>query len=239
MLTPPELLGNGAMAVFLFNSLVPLSALGVLTNVNFTSGGATKVLALLIFIAGVLWIGFGALIARRLNNGYREGTLTGQFFKHIAQDPTKKRSAVKTGSMMVGAMVFDSMASQVVMQLLPFPLNYMYWMGMWPAVPFLLFGLLPGVITFMGVGPIMSLAAVMEAGGDGTEYVEASKIHWFYSLSPADRDRVREGSDLEGGDDDSDSDDIEKRPIAKPRPSAPGRLAAHQPAAINHTDSFN
>jgi hypothetical protein len=218
------LLGNGAVAIFIFNSLIPLASLGTLTNMNFTSGGVTKVLALLIFIVGVLWIGYGAILARRLNRIYREGTFSGQMFKNMAKNPqdakkTKRPMLRAVGT--VAALAADSAGAQILMSILPFPLNYFYWMGMWPFIPFIFFGLIPAIITFMGIGPLMGLAAVFDAGGDGTEYVEASKIHWFYSLTPKDRDRVREGSDLEGGSDDDSDSDGERR--AKPRIGGPGR----------------
>lgn len=202
-----------------------MAALGMLTNVNFTSGGATKVIALLIFIVGILWVSFGAIMARRMNKGYHEGTISGQVFKSYAKDPNGKNSGKKMGLGIAASLVADTAISQLAIQFLPFPLNYFYWMGMYPFIPFIIFGLIPGVLTFMGISPLMSLAGVLDAGGDGTEYVEASKIHWFYSLSPADRDRVREGSDLEGDDDESgDSDDEDrKKKVHKQRPGAPGR----------------
>ena len=182
---------------------MPLAAIGVLTNTSFTSGTATKVLALMIFIVGIMWFVFGGMLARRFSSGYMNWTPSGFMFKKYAKDPTQtKNLRYAVGA----ALVADSVAQNILLNNLPFPLNYFYWMGMWPIVPFLLFGMIPAVVTWIALGPMMSLAGVMDAGGDGTEYVEAKKIHWFYSLSPADRDRVREGSDLEDGDDDDDSD---------------------------------
>lgn len=180
-------------------------AIGVLTNTSFTSGTATKVLALMIFIVGIMWFVFGGMLARRFSSGFMNWTPSGYMFKKYAQDPSKTSNL----RWAVGAaLVADTAAMNIMLNNLPFPLNYFYWMGMWPVVPFLIFGVLPAFMTWVALGPMMSLAGVMDAGGDGTEYVEAKKIHWFYSLSPADRDRVREGSDLEENDDeDSDDDD--------------------------------
>lgn len=193
------------MAIFIFNSLVPLVSIAVLTNTGFTSGGATKVIAFLIFVVGVLWFVFGATIARRLNNGYTTFSVSGQAFKYYAKHPKNK---LALGAAVGGAMFVDKALAQILISNLPFPLNYLYWMGMWPLVPFAVFGALPAIITWSSLGALVSLASVMDAGGDGTEYVEAKRIHWFYSLSPADRDRVREGSDLE--DEDGEEDDEEK-----------------------------
>ncbi len=193
---------------------------------NFNSGTATKLLALLLFIGGLFWVGFGGLLARRLSVVYREGTLTGQFMKNMIKDPNAGKHKLRSAGLFIGAISADSFATRYIMDMLPFPLNYMYWMGMWPVVPFLIFGLLPAMLTFMGIGPLMSLAGVMDAGGDGTEYVEASKIHWFYSLNPDDRNRVREGSDLEGGNSSDSDSDIERRPLSKPRVVGPVRHAA-------------
>jgi hypothetical protein len=180
-------------------------------NTSFTSGTATKVIALMLFIVGVMWFVFGGMVARRLSHGYTNFTPSGYLFKKYAQDTSKtKNLRYAVGS----ALVLDSTVINVMVNNLPFPLNYFYWMGMWPIVPFLAFGIVPAFATWIALGPIMSLSGVMDAGGDGTEYVEAKKIHWFYSLSPADRDRVREGSDLEGeGDADSDdnSDDEDRK----------------------------
>ena len=182
---------------------MPLVAIGVLTNTSFTSGTATKVLALMIFIVGIMWFVFGGMLARRFSSGFMNWTPSGYMFKKYAQDPTKTSNL----RWAVGAsLVLDTAAQKVLLNNLPFPLNYFYWMGMWPVVPFILFGAIPAFLTWVALGPMMSLAGVMDAGGDGTEYVEAKKIHWFYSLSPADRERVREGSDLEDGDEDSDED---------------------------------
>ena len=179
-------------------------AIGVLTNTSFTSGTATKVLALMIFIVGIMWFVFGGLLARRFSSGFMNWTPSGYMFKKYAQDPTKTSNL----RWAVGAsLVADTAAQKILLNNLPFPLNYFYWMGMWPVVPFILFGVIPAFATWVALGPMMSLAGVMDAGGDGTEYVEAKKIHWFYSLSPADRERVREGSDLEDGDDEESDDD--------------------------------
>jgi hypothetical protein len=157
----------------------------------------------MVFIVGIMWFVFGGMLARRFSAGYMNWTPSGYAFKKYAQDPTKtKNLRYAVGA----ALVLDTAAQKILLNNLPFPLNYFYWMGMWPIGPFVLFGLIPATMTWTALGPMMSLAGVMDAGGDGTEYVEAKKIHWFYSLSPADRDRVREGSDLEDGDDDSDND---------------------------------
>ena len=80
----------------------------------------------------------------------------------------------------------------------------------------------------------MGLSAVMDAGGDGTEYVDAKRIHWFYSLSPADRDRVREGSDLEEGESDysdSDSEDEERGIVRK----AAARVVSDEEEGVKRT----
>ena len=176
----------------------------MLTNTSFTSGTATKVLALMIFIVGIMWFVFGGMLARRFSSGFMNWTPSGYMFKKYAQDPTKTNNL----RWAVGAsLVADTAAQSILLNNLPFPLNYFYWMGMWPVVPFILFGVIPAFMAWIALGPIMSLAGVMDAGGDGTEYVEAKKIHWFYSLSPADRERVREGSDLEEGDDEESDDD--------------------------------
>ena len=198
-------MGNGSVAIFIFNSIVPVIAMGVLTNTSFTSGAATKVLALLIFIVGIMWFVFGATLAQRLNSGYTNFSPSAYGFKRYAENPNRKGSLA--GGLFAGIFL-DRAVANVMINNLPFPMNYFYWMGMWPMVPLTVFGLLPAILTWSSMGSLMALAAVMDAGGDGTEYVEAKKIHWFYSLSPKDRERVREGSDLEDGED-SDSDSSE------------------------------
>lgn len=221
-----EVLGNSSIALFIFNCFIPLVAIGVLTNTSFTSGSATKVLALLMLVVGIMWLVFGGGLARRLSNGYTSFVPSGALFKRYAQNPEKNKVS---GGLALGSAIFlDRTAATAMINVLPFPLNYFYWMGMWPIVPFCLFGLLPSVFSWSSLGALMGLAAVMDAGGDGTEYVEAKKIHWFYSLSPADRERVREGSDLEDGDDSSDSSDsddeetgIVKKSKAKATAAAP------------------
>lgn len=157
----------------------------------------------MIFTCGVVWVIYGAMLARKLNNGYVEFTASGFFLRRYGKDTRR------TGQLALGffsAIAVDKAIAKFILQFAPFPLNYFYWMGMYPYVPFLIFGVLPSIFVFSGIGPIMSLAAVMDAGGDGTEYLEARKIHWFYSLSPEDRERVREGSDLEGEEGDSSVD---------------------------------
>ena len=200
------------MAIFIFNSIIPILSIGVLSNTAFTSGGGTKVIALLIFIVGVLWFVFGSMLARRLNNGYTMFLPSGQAFKQYAKNPQNK---AMLGLAMGSALVLDKGATSMMMANLPFPLNYFYWMGMRPIVPFLIFGLVPALVTWASLGVIVSLASVMDAGGDGTEYVEAKRIHWFYSLSPPDRDRVREGSDLEEEESAAESGDEERGGIGK------------------------
>ena len=221
-----EILGHESVAVFIFCSLVPLACIGVLTNTNFTSGSATKVLAFLTFLVGVGWFVFGATLARRLNNGYTSFTPSGHFFKKAAKQTDDPEKSAKNMKYALGsALLLDATVANVMINNLPFPLNYFYYMGMWPIIPFLLFGAVPAFTTWMGLGTLVSLASVMDAGGDGTEYVEAKKIHWFYSLSPADRERVREGSDLEGElDSESDDESDEERGHAKRKG---GAVSAH------------
>ena len=196
------------------NTLIPIAAIGVLTNVSFSSGGATKAIALLVFIVGILWFVFGTMLARRLNRGYTTFTPSGYFFKKYAKDPNDSKNL---GRGVTAALFLDATAANLMINNLPFPLNYFVWMGMWPMVPFALFGLLPAIATWISLGPLMSLAGIMDAGGDGTEYVDAKKIHWFYSLTPAERDRVREGSDLEDGSDSEDDSDSEIETGRRPR----------------------
>lgn len=177
---------------------------------------ATKIMAFLIFMVGLMWIVYGATLARKFNSGFINFTPSGYFFKKYAKDPSKSRNMVgAVGS----ALVLDRAAATLIMQNAPFPLNYFYWMGMWPIIPFIFFGAIPAVVTWIAVGPMVNLSSVMDAGGDGTEYVEAKKIHWFYSLSPADRERVREGSDLDNTSDD-DSDDDAERGNSRKKPAA-------------------
>jgi hypothetical protein len=184
-------------------------------NTSFNSGAGTRLLALLIFTCGIVWIIYGGMLARKLNNGYVEFTASGIFLKRYAKNPNNKLSFTAG---VASGLILDKAIANMVLQFAPFPLNYFYWMGMFPYVPFLIFGVLPAVFTFFGLGPLLSLASVMDAGGDGTEFVEAKKIHWFYSLSPEDRERVREGSDLEGeGDEDDESEysDDEERGLTR------------------------
>jgi hypothetical protein len=177
-------------------------------NESFNSGGGTKLIAGLIFLVGACWIVYGGSFARKLNNGYINFTPSGFFMKRYIK--TNNKSDFRRG--MGSAVFLDSFAAKMIIEHAPFPLNYLYWLGMYPLVPFALFGVLPALATWLAVGPLVSLGGVMDAGGDGTEYVEAKQIHWFYSLSPEDRERVREGSDLEddGDGDRSDSDDEER-----------------------------
>lgn len=200
------------MAIFIFNAIIPMVSVGVLSNSAFTSGGGTKVIALLIFIVGVLWFVFGSMLARRLNNGYTMFLPSGQAFKQYAKNPQNK---LMLGAAVGSALVLDKAWAGFAMSNLPFPLNYFYWLGMRPVVPFLVFGLVPALVTWSSLGVIVSLASVMDAGGDGTEYVEAKRIHWFYSLSPPDRERVREGSDLEEEDSSVESGHEERGGIGK------------------------
>ena len=201
------MLGNSSVAIFIFNAIVPLVGMVVLTNMSFTSGSATKVIAVLIFIVGLMWIVFGATLARRLNNGYVFLLPSGQAFRSYSKTQDKKMAGAALGS----ALFLDTFASTILMNNLPFPLNYFYYMGMFPVIPFAVFGFLPGILTWSSMGVLVSLAGVMDAGGDGTEYVEAKRIHWFYSLNEADRERVREGSDLEGEEEDeSDQDSVDE-----------------------------
>lgn len=200
----PEVLGQESIAMFLFNGVVPLACLGMIMSTSFNSAGGTRLVALLIFIVGLVWIIYGATLAQKLNRGYINFTASGMFMKKFASDPSKKRYMV--GGILSAAVV-DPMMSNLILQFAPYPLNYFYYMGMFPYIPFAIFGLLPAIFTFVALGPLLSLASVMDAGGDGTEYVDARKIHWFYSLNPDDRERVREGSDLEGDSSDDSSDE--------------------------------
>lgn len=212
-----ELLGNTAVGIFIFCSIVPIVSMGVLTNTGFTSGAATKVIAVLTFLVGATWFVFGSMLARKLNNGYRSFVPSGMAFKKYAENPEGNGKLMAGG--MIAAVTIDSVWIRVMMEVLPFPLNYFYYMGIYPIIPFMAFGLFPAVVTWMSLGSLMSLASVMDAGGDGTEYVEAKKIHWFYSLSASDRDRVREGSDLDGEDDsEDDSDSDEEAGLVKKAP---------------------
>ena len=186
--------------------------IGALMNESFNSGGGTKLIAGLIFIVGVCWVVYGGTLARKLNNGYINFTPSGQFMKQYTKNPSKK-GFFYAG--MGSAVLLDSFAAKMIMEHAPFPLNYLYWLGMYPFVPFALFGVLPAFATWLAVGPLVSLASVMDAGGDGTEYVEAKQIHWFYSLSPEDRERVREGSDLEDEEDDDNDSEDEERGLTK------------------------
>jgi hypothetical protein len=204
--------------MFIFNSVIPITCLGVLLNSSFNSGAATRLIALLIFVVGIVWIVYGATLARKLNNGYVQFTGSGALLRKYAEDPSKKRYLYGG---IASAMFVDQALASLILQFAPYPLNYFYWMGMYPYVPFLIFGFIPAVFTWIALGPLLSLASVMDAGGDGTEYVDAKKIHWFYSLSPEDRDRVREGSDLEGESDessDSDDSDDEEKGLTKNKP---------------------
>ena len=204
-----ELLGNASVALFIFNSIVPLVGIGILSNVGYQSGSGTKIVAVMMFLVGVAWFVFGARLAMRLNQGYTSLTPGSAFFKK-SMDPSLSAKSKSTymGLGMASAVLLDTAASRIALQMLPFPLNYFYYGGMFPLYPFIMFGVIPALFSWMCLGSLMSLASVMEAGGDGTEYVEAKKIHWFYSLSAKDRDRVREGSDLEGeGDSENDDDD--------------------------------
>jgi hypothetical protein len=166
----------------------------------------------MIFLVGILWLVFGGGLARRLSNFYTTFTLSGQAFREYQRTGSKKALA---GAVVAGV-TLDRFVASVAINNLPFPLNYLYWMGMWPIIPFLIFGLLPSLFTWTSIGSLVGLASVMDAGGDGTEYVEAKRIHWFYSLSPVDRERVREGSDLEDGEEESDDEsDDEERGLTK------------------------
>jgi hypothetical protein len=198
--------------MFLFNSLVPVACLGVIMSSSFNSAGGTRLIALMIFIVGITWIIYGATLAQKLNRGYVNFTLSGQFMKRYAKNPGSKSTLVKG---VVAASIADPLIANLILQFAPYPLNYFYYMGMFPYIPFAIFGVLPAIFTFFAIGPLLSLASVMDAGGDGTEYVEAKKIHWFYSLSPDDRDRVREGSDLEGDSDDRDDSSDEERGLTR------------------------
>jgi hypothetical protein len=161
-------------------------------------------MAFLIFLVGFCWIIYGAMFSRKLNTGYINFTPSGAMLKQYSKDTSDRKWLY--GGVAVGV-IGDRFAAEMLIRYLPFPLNYFYWMGMYPIVPFLIFGFVPAVCTWLAVSPLVSLSSVMDAGGDGTEYVDAKQIHWFYSLSPEERDRVREGSDLEGDSDDSDDEE--------------------------------
>ncbi|EER18808.1 hypothetical protein Pmar_PMAR006430 [Perkinsus marinus ATCC 50983] len=68
----------------------------------------------------------------------------------------------------------------------------------------------------VGVSLTTRCLDVVEAGGDGTEFCRAEDIPWFYSLSPADQEKVRNG-ELSDDEDDDDDEVNSNRPY---RPKA-------------------
>jgi hypothetical protein len=173
-----------------------------------------KVLGALVVVSGFGWLIASVLLGRRLNALFFQ-YLPSTTMMRSAMNTLQKddKSAIYKGVKLIGSVVAGSVLNNVAVdaavRLLGEPLNWCVYAATNPFIPVTVFGLAPVIHCLASVGVIFSYAGVLEAGGDGSEYVDADRIEWFYRLSKKEQHKVVDSRGYVSSDDGSSSSDSE------------------------------
>lgn len=198
------LIGTTAYFAFLFGVLVPIVGIA-LVFMGGKKDNALKIWSGFAVVSGLTWLIYGMMFTRDLVMNYYK-IMPGSVLARAGMRQGGVGGSVMAGVGMATSMVLNPMITQMAERSLPYPLNWAVWCAVRPYVPMSILGIIPAICIWQCVPVMLALASIVKAGGDGTEFVPASRIKWFYKLSESKRQRVRDGSDLEGGDTDSSND---------------------------------
>jgi hypothetical protein len=171
--------------------------------------GLYKAYAGITVLCGVCWLLASILFARDLHHFIYTNSIPNLLMTSAGHSKSMAMKGLKIGVGMTVGVALQREMLMMMIHVLGEPLNWLIYAAWYPWAPPLLFGMPAMIHALSSVSPILELAKVIEAGGDGTEFVEAKHIQRFYKLSKKEQEKVREnmGFDDSSSDDDSESSD--------------------------------
>ncbi|KAF4697398.1 hypothetical protein FOZ60_007483 [Perkinsus olseni] len=173
----------------------------------------------MLFLSGILWITYGIHFGFKVRSFYAQ-LLPGNYLI-MKSGQAEQHQTAKMGAAMVAAAftnpLVESMAYPTACPRTP-PTPCLFQLGR-AALPHRHHFLLrpsssshhcslrrhsPHPVPLQLTLYAISYANVVEAGGDGTEFCRAEDIPWFYSLSPTDQEKVRNGEMSDDSEDDEE-----------------------------------
>ena len=204
--------------------------------------GPMKLYAALSVLGGIAWILYGFMLGRQLSTFFFTYLPSTGIIKSGVAGSMRARTGfwkgVHIGKVVFGATVgaaIDDAAIDLLRAMLGSPLDWLLDIAMNPILPVAILGLPLTVAALAAVGVILAYADILAMGGDGTEFVGADEIEWFYKLSKSKQHKVRdqEGSLTEESDSDDDDDEEEDEeaqvPLKKAAPSVEANEASPTP----------
>ena len=200
--------------------------------------GPMKAYAALSILGGVTWLIYGFTLGRQLSVFFFTYLPSTGLIKQGVAGAMRARTGfwkfMYSAETLFGATVgasIDDAAVEALKEMLGSPLDWLVSIAMNPILPVAILGLPVSVVALCSIGIILSYADVLAVGGDGTEYVGADEIEWFYKLSKSKQRKViaQEGSlteDSDSDDDDDDDDEEAQVPLKRAAPSAAPKTAA-------------
>jgi hypothetical protein len=162
--------------------------------------------AWLILLTALGWLTCSFMVGRSLRTYLYEYSLSNYMLKKSTEfKNTFLQKAFSIGSMTVASTVQNALLNQAG-KALGTPVNLLIYWANYPNMLIATFGLPPVLHALICFLPILELAKVIEAGGDGTEFVDADNIPRYQRLSRKEKAKVRDHQ----GNFDIESDEVEE-----------------------------